>query len=51
LLHNLIADVTMLPQANRDKLRIGIRWHTGATDEIAVHPGTAERSPRRVWRW
>ena len=31
------------------KARIGIRWHTGATDEItlarAVHPGTAKRSP------
>jgi excisionase family DNA binding protein len=30
-------------------VRIGIRWHTGATDEIAVartiHPGTAKRSP------
>ena len=30
-------------------MRIGIRWHTGATDEITVtrtvHPGTAKRSP------
>jgi hypothetical protein len=29
--------------------RIGIRWHTGATDELTidrpVHPGTARRSP------
>jgi hypothetical protein len=30
-------------------VRIGIRWHTGATDELraarAIHPGTAKRSP------
>ena len=30
-------------------MRIGIRWHTGATDDITVaratHPGTAKRSP------
>lgn len=49
LLHTLIADITLLPQTDRDKVRIGIRWHTGAADEIAVaraiHPGTAKRSP------
>jgi len=49
LLRTLIADITLLPQTDRDKVRIGIRWHTGATDEIAVartvHPGTAKRSP------
>jgi len=49
LLRTLIADITLLPESNRGKVRIGIRWHTGATDEIAVartvHPGTAKRSP------
>jgi DNA invertase Pin-like site-specific DNA recombinase len=49
LLRTLIADITLLPETDRDKVRIGIRWHTGATDEIAVartvHPGTAKRSP------
>ena len=49
LLRTLIADVTLLPETDRAKVRIGIRWHTGATDEIAVaratHPGTAKRSP------
>ena len=39
----------MLPEPDRAKVRIGIRWHTGATDELrvarAVHPGTARRSP------
>ena len=49
LLRTLIADVTLLPEPDKAKARIGIRWHTGATDELrvsrAVHPGTARRSP------
>ncbi len=49
LLRTLIADITLLAETDRDKVRIGIRWHTGATDEITVarttHPGTAKRSP------
>jgi DNA invertase Pin-like site-specific DNA recombinase len=49
LLRTLIADITLLPETDRDKVRIGIRWHTGAHDELsiirAVHPGTAKRSP------
>jgi excisionase family DNA binding protein len=49
LLRTLIADVTLLPEPDQAKVRIGIRWHTGATDELrvtrAVHPGTARRSP------
>ena len=49
LLRTLIADVTVLPGPDRGKARIGIRWHTGATDELTagrpVHPGTARRSP------
>jgi DNA invertase Pin-like site-specific DNA recombinase len=49
LLRTLIADVTLLPEPDCGKARIGIRWHTGATDELtvarAVHPGTAKRSP------
>jgi excisionase family DNA binding protein len=49
LLRTLIADVTLLPEPDRSKVRIGIRWHTGATDEFTtgrpVHPGTARRSP------
>ena len=39
----------MLPEPDQGKVRIGIRWHTGATDELTadrpVHPGTARRSP------
>src|SRR5215472_17498223 len=49
LLRTLIADVTLLPEPDRSKVRIGARWHTGATDELsvarAIHPGTAKRSP------
>jgi DNA invertase Pin-like site-specific DNA recombinase len=49
LLRTLIADVTLLPEPDRGKVRIGIRWHTGATDELTVSrplpPGPAKRSP------
>jgi len=49
LLRTLIADVAVLPEPDRAKVRIGIRWHTGAVDELrltrAAHPGTARRSP------
>jgi excisionase family DNA binding protein len=49
LLRTLIADVTLLPETDHSKVRIGIRWHTGASDELrtarAIHPGTAKRSP------
>jgi hypothetical protein len=36
LLRTLIADVTLLPEADRAKARIGIRWHTGAADQIVI---------------
>jgi DNA invertase Pin-like site-specific DNA recombinase len=49
LLRTLIADITLLPETDHDKVRIGIRWHTGASEHLrvtrAVHPGTAKRSP------
>jgi DNA invertase Pin-like site-specific DNA recombinase len=52
LLRTLIADVTLLPEPDKAKARIGIRWHTGAADELrvsrAAHPGTARRSPSRA---
>lgn len=48
LLRTLIADITLLPETDPAKVRVGIRWHTGATDELtltrAVHPGTAKRT-------
>jgi len=49
LLRTLIADVTLLPEPDPDKVRIGIRWHTGATDELIttrpLPPGPAKRTP------
>ena len=36
LLRTLIADVTLLPEPDLSKARIGIRWHTGAADELVV---------------
>jgi excisionase family DNA binding protein len=49
MLRTLIADITLLPEPDRGLARIGIRWQTGATDELqvtrAIHPGTAKRSP------
>ena len=49
LLRTLIADVTLLPEPDRGKVRVGIRWHTGATEELSVDrplpPGPAKRSP------
>jgi hypothetical protein len=36
LLRTLIADLTVLPETDRAKVRVGIRWHTGATDEITT---------------
>ena len=49
LLRTLIADVTLLPEPDQAKVRIGIRWHTGATDELTaarpLPPGPAKRSP------
>ena len=49
LLRTLIADVTLLLETDPAMVGIGIRWHTGATDELGtarlMHPGTAKRSP------
>jgi excisionase family DNA binding protein len=49
LLRTVIADITLLPEPDHGQARIGIRWHTGASDELrvprCVHRGTAVRSP------
>jgi excisionase family DNA binding protein len=52
LLRTVIADITLLPEPDQHKARIGIRWHTGAADEITVarvaHTGTAKRTPSQA---
>lgn len=49
MLRTLIADITLLPEPERSKVRIGIRWHTGAVDELSAGrplvPGPAKASP------
>ncbi|MFC4855994.1 helix-turn-helix domain-containing protein [Actinophytocola glycyrrhizae] len=45
LLRTLIADVTLLPIDHRGQVRIGVRWHTGATDEITANRKGTGRTP------
>ena len=48
LLRTLIADVTLLAEPDFAKARIGIRWHTGATDELVVARRQAVTEYRRT---
>jgi hypothetical protein len=49
LLRTLIADVTVIPQHDPALVRIGVRWHTGATDELTVtRPGPGRTPPEAV---
>ena len=48
LLRTLIADVTLLPEPDLAKARVGIRWHTGATDELVVARRLAVVAYRRT---
>ena len=48
LLRTLVADVTLLPEPDLAKARIGIRWHTGATDEVVVARRMAVVAYRRT---
>lgn len=45
LLRTLVADVTLLPDPDTTKLRIGIHWHSGSTEELVV------QRMRRVTEW
>ncbi|WP_328414660.1 recombinase family protein [Micromonospora sp. NBC_00389] len=45
LLRTLIADVTLLLEQDSDAVRIGVRWHTGATDEVTVERRGPGRTP------
>jgi DNA invertase Pin-like site-specific DNA recombinase len=45
LLRTLIADVTLLPQPDPHTIRVGVRWHTGAADELTIpRPGPGRTS-------
>ncbi|MEU5943770.1 recombinase family protein [Micromonospora sp. NPDC047548] len=45
LLRTLIADVTLLLEQDSDAVRIGVRWHTGAADELVVERRGPGRTP------
>jgi hypothetical protein len=45
LLRSLIADITLLPGHDAEHARIGIRWHTGASEEAAVTRTGPGRTP------
>ena len=36
LLRTLVADVSVLPESDQSRVRIGIRWHSGAADELSL---------------
>jgi DNA invertase Pin-like site-specific DNA recombinase/transposase-like protein len=50
LLRTLVADVTLLPEPDFSKARVGIRWHTGAADEVVVARRQAVTEYRRTDR-
>ncbi|MHB1499328.1 MAG: recombinase family protein, partial [Acidimicrobiales bacterium] len=50
LLRTLVADVTLLPEPDFSKARIGVRWHTGAADELVVARRQAVTEYRRTDR-
>src|SRR5436190_7483698 len=45
LLRTLIADVTLLPQPDPHTVRVGVRWHTGAADELTIPRPGPGRTP------
>lgn len=45
LLRTLISDITVLPDGPAGQVRIGVRWHTGATDEITTNRRGPDRTP------
>ncbi|MGW1077534.1 recombinase family protein [Streptomyces sp. NPDC002537] len=45
LLRTLISDITLLPDSEDGEVRIGVRWHTGATDLITTSRSGPPRTP------
>ena len=48
LLRTLIADVTLVPDVDRSKLRIGVHWRSGATEELVVQRMSRINEVRRT---
>jgi hypothetical protein len=48
LLRTLIADITILAEPDPTRVRIGVRWHTGATDEITCPAVPPQPEPAAV---
>ena len=48
LLRTLISDITVLPETDRATARIGLRWHTGATDQIHLTRAPDSTATRRT---
>lgn len=48
LLRTLVADVTLLLDQDFDVVPIGVRWHTGASDELIVERRGPGRTPEAL---
>jgi DNA invertase Pin-like site-specific DNA recombinase len=48
LLRTLVADVTLIPDVDRAKLRIGIHWRSGATEELVAQRMSRVHEIRRT---
>ena len=48
LLRTLVSDVTLLPEPGSVPARIGVRWHTGAVDELTVARPRTSAQVRRT---
>ncbi|MFF3062447.1 recombinase family protein [Streptomyces sp. NPDC057909] len=48
LMRTLIADVTVLPEPDTQQIRIGVRWHTGATDTLTFPTREPRSEPTAV---
>ncbi len=48
LLRTLVADVTLIPDPDKTKLRIGVHWHAGATEELVVERMSRVTESRRT---
>ncbi|WP_241841862.1 helix-turn-helix domain-containing protein [Pseudofrankia sp. BMG5.36] len=48
LLRTLISDVTLLPETDRARARLGVRWHTGVGDELDLRRPATSPEVRRT---